>query len=159
MSKKDSRKSSSNDNNIKQVIKIIILLALVYIIYKFLAELFERYNMINIFKSPFNKDKCMLKYNNKCICFNERLMDLYMEYINNPIALENKIRTNPNIIKKSIELDAKSKLIDLSDDKELKRNIRNILRECHPDKNRKVTDENIKQFTSFITKMINSSLN
>lgn len=148
--KKVSRKASSNNSNIQviKIVKVLVLLLIVYIIYTLLVKLF---------KKQFNKDECMVKHNsNKCVCFNERLMNLYIEYLNNPTSLENKIKYNPNIIKNIYNIDSKSKLINIYDSTEIRRNVRNILRECHPDKNRHITNENIKNFTAFITQMINS---
>lgn len=110
-------------------------------------------NVMNVVPASFNT--CMSNYNNKCVCFNHYMMDLYLEYIKNPESMDIKLRANPRIVSRALSKNNDGNTVNVNDKREMARNIRQILKECHPDKNVSVSDEGIKSFTAFITTIIN----
>jgi hypothetical protein len=100
-------------------------------------------------KLEYEFNNCINKYNNKCICYNNELYNLFMIYLDDPSYLNNisyyKISNIINPSGKSMSR------------QEIKKEIRKILLVCHPDKNREYNAD-IQNFVSEITKNINSKL-
>lgn len=130
---------------------MLVLLMLVVLI--IITGVYIYRNVMDI--APVYFDNCMSNYNNKCVCFNNYMMDLYLEYIKNPESMDIKLRANPRLVAIALSKTNDGKDVNVNDTREMTRNIRQILKECHPDKNVSVSDEGIKAFTTFITTIIN----